>query len=86
MKGEEFAPPETPYMNASPIMFDGCAQSFIATQAPKENSFKHFWHMVVQEKVILISSVLHSSFLGVCDRDDHQAGGEEQEEGSPVLA
>ena len=23
---------------------------------------------------------------GVCDRDDHQAGGEEQEEGSPVLA
>ena len=23
---------------------------------------------------------------GVCDRDDHEAGGEEQEEGSPVLA
>ena len=31
----------------------------------------------------MASSVIHSSSLGVCDRNDHQAGREEQEEGSP---
>ena len=32
----------------------------------------------------LIKTLLLPS--GVCDRDDHEAGGEEQEEGTPVLA
>ena len=51
---EEFGSSETAYMNASPIVFEGCPQRFIATQAPKENSFKRFWQMVIQEKVLLV--------------------------------
>ena len=73
------------FVNASKIVFRTCEQEFLAAQAPKLESFNHFWHMVVQEKVSG-SLPYFSSFLGVCDRDDHQAGGEEQEEGSPVLA
>lgn len=42
------------YVNASRIKFDNCAQTFIACNAPKPNSFSHFWHMVIQEKVSLI--------------------------------
>ena len=42
---------ETNYVNASRIQFDGLDQKFIAAQAPKLESFNHFWHMVVQEKV-----------------------------------
>ena len=45
-------------MNASRINFDNCAQTFIACNAPKPNSFSHFWHMVIQEKVLLISLTL----------------------------
>ena len=40
--------------------------------------------MVIQEEVSTFKTLLLVS--GVGDRDDHQAGGEEQEEGSPVLA
>ena len=42
---------ETNYVNASRIQFDGLDQKFIAAQAPKPESFNHFWHMVIQEKV-----------------------------------
>ena len=42
---------ETNYINASKIVFTGCSQAFIATQAPKPISFNHFWHMVVEQKV-----------------------------------
>ena len=45
---------ETSYINASRIVFTGCSQVFIATQAPKPISFNHFWHMVLEQKVKLL--------------------------------
>jgi len=55
LTSELFAPLEmSSYVNASRIKFDNCAQTFIACNAPKPNSFSHFWHMVIQEKVSLI--------------------------------
>ena len=42
---------ETNYINASRIVFTGCSQAFIATQAPKPIGFNHFWHMVIEQKV-----------------------------------
>ena len=42
---------KTNYVNASRVKFDGLDQNFIAAQAPKPESFIHFWHMVIQEKV-----------------------------------
>ena len=42
------------YVNASKIEFPGCSQKFLAASAPKPNSFKQFWHMVIQEKVSVI--------------------------------
>ena len=52
LTSELFAPPEISYVNASRINFDNCAQTFIACNGPKPNSFSQFWHMVIQEKVI----------------------------------
>ena len=46
-----FASPETSYVNASKISFPDLEQTFIACQAPKQLSFQHFWHMVIQEQV-----------------------------------
>ena len=43
---------ETDYINASRIQFENCQQEFIAAQAPKKVSVNHFWHMIVQEKVV----------------------------------
>ena len=42
------------YVNASRIEIPGCSQKFLAASAPKPNSFKQFWHMVIQEKVSMI--------------------------------
>ena len=42
---------ETSYINASKVVFTGCSQAFIATQAPKPISFNHFWHLIVEQKV-----------------------------------
>ena len=41
-------------MNASRITFPSCSEVFIAAQAPKPASYRHFWHMVIQEKVTVI--------------------------------
>ena len=38
-------------MNATLIRFKGVKQTFIATQAPKPNSFQNFWQMVLEKKV-----------------------------------
>ena len=51
LTSELFAPPEISYVNASRIKFDNCAQTFIACNGPKPNSFSQFWHMVIQEQV-----------------------------------
>ena len=57
---------------------------FIATQAPRPNSFENFWQMVLEMdvshlKVNRTDDI--SVFLGEGDRDAHCSGGEEQEEG-----
>ena len=51
LSSELFSSPETNFVNASKIVFPNCPQVFIAAQAPKEASFQHFWHMVIQEEV-----------------------------------
>ena len=43
--------PPTTYLNASLIKFSGVEQTFIATQAPKPNSFQNFWQMIIEKKV-----------------------------------
>ena len=43
--------PPTTYVNASLIKFSGVEQTFIATQAPKPNSFQNFWQMIIEKKV-----------------------------------
>ena len=43
--------PPTTYVNATLIRFKGVKQTFIATQAPKPNSFQNFWQMVLEKKV-----------------------------------
>ena len=45
-------------MNASKITFPDLEQTFIACQAPKPLSFKHFWHMVIQEQVKIDEDLL----------------------------
>ena len=45
---------DTNYVNASRIKFDKLKQTFIACQAPLPASFKHFWQMVIEEKVEVI--------------------------------
>ena len=32
--------------------------NFIATQAPRPNSIKHFWHMVIQAEVFILTLLL----------------------------
>ena len=49
---------KTSYVNASRIVFANCEQTFLAAQAPKPVSFNHFWHMVVQEKVTNVSTLV----------------------------
>ena len=44
-------PDEVDYVNASRIVFSGVAQKFLAACAPKPASYRHFWQMVIQEKV-----------------------------------
>ena len=67
LTSDVFASYEVRYFNASKIVFNGCwmktqnsneqvfvpgcPQRFIACSAPKPASFRHFWHMVIQEKV-----------------------------------
>ena len=48
---------DTNYVNASRIKFDKLKQTFIACQAPLPASFKHFWQMVIEEKVEVIVMV-----------------------------
>ena len=86
---ELFPAPETCYVNASKITFNDFEQTFIACQAPKPLSFKHFWHMVIQEQVkmrqcLLPKTLKHNS--GHCDRHGDSSGGEEEAKGAPVLA
>ena len=38
-------------------MFEGCPVTFIAAQAPRPASFRHFWHMVIQEEVSVIMMI-----------------------------
>ena len=74
-------------MNASRIVFPGVAQKFLAASAPKPVSYCHFWQMVIQEKASLIFHRESCDVsLGVSYRDDNEAGGEQEEEGEPVLA
>ena len=67
------------YVNASKIEFPGCSQKFLAASAPKPNSFKQFWHMVIQEKVSVI--VMITKLVEKNKRKAHQywpeCGGEE---------
>ena len=58
LKSKTFqGPSETNYVNASRIKFDGIEQTFIACQAPKPDSFSHFWQMVLEEEVEVIVMV-----------------------------
>ena len=63
---------------------------FIATQAPKQNSFENFWQMVLEKEVSWTGGFGKDKnfivFLGEGDRDADRPGGEQQEEGRPVLA
>ena len=64
--------PRVSYINASPIVFPGLTQSFIATQAPKPNSFSNFWQMIVEKKVKIIVN------LSSLDEKDQQYSAEEK--------
>ena len=46
-------PPVT-YINASPIRFANIKQEFIASIAPKPNSFENFWEMIIEKRVSVI--------------------------------
>ena len=46
--------PGTTYINASEITFRTCKQTFIAAQAPKENTIENFWQMIIDKKVWLL--------------------------------
>ena len=63
--------PKVSYINASPIFFPGQTQSFIATQAPKPNSFVNFWQMIVEKKVKIVVN------LSSLDEKDQQYSAEE---------
>ena len=39
------------FVGVEQIFYPGCAQRFLACSAPKPASFRHFWHMVIQEEV-----------------------------------
>ena len=64
MKSATFQDPtDTNYVNASRIKFDKLKQTFIACQAPLPASFKHFWQMVIEEKVEVIVLVIMLIFM-----------------------
>ena len=42
--------PSTTYINATEIQFSDLKQTFIATQAPKENTISNFWQMIIEKK------------------------------------
>ena len=54
---------DTNYVNASRIKFDKLKQTFIACQAPLPTSFKHFWQMVIEEKVEVIVPLIVMIFM-----------------------
>jgi len=55
LTSQTFTDANTSYVNASWIEFPGYPDnSCIATQAPRPNSIKHFWHMVIQAEVKVI--------------------------------
>jgi len=55
LTSQTFTDANTSYVNASWIEFPGYPDNnFIATQAPRPNSIKHFWHMVIQAEVKVI--------------------------------
>ena len=54
---------DTNYVNASRIKFDKLKQTFIACQAPLPTSFKHFWQMVIEERVEVIVMVIMLIFM-----------------------
>ena len=58
-----FGWPETSYVNASRIVFPNCGQVFLAAQAPKPQSFRHFWHMVIQEQVDRLRNEINLNHL-----------------------
>ena len=64
LKSATFQDPlDTNYVNASRIKFDKLKQTFIACQAPLPASFKHFWQMVIEEKVEVIVMVIVMIFM-----------------------
>ena len=88
LTSELFAPPEmSSYVNASRIKFDNCPQTFIACNAPKPNSFSQFWHMVIQEKVLVsLTLIIIILSKGFCDCDDNTTGRGSEDKGEPILA
>jgi len=55
LTSQTFCDANTSYVNASLIEFrDYPDNNFIATQAPRPNTIKHFWHMVIQAEVKVI--------------------------------
>ena len=49
---KESGQPPTTYINASLIKFRDLDQEFIATSAPKPNSFENFWQLVIDKNVL----------------------------------
>ena len=52
--------PPTTYINASMVHFKGMKQNYIATQAPRPNSFENFWRLVLERgvKVVVMLTAL----------------------------
>ena len=46
--------PPVNYINASLIKFADMKQEFIASIAPKPNSFENFWQMIIEKEVSVI--------------------------------
>ena len=55
--------PPTSYVNASVIKFPGTGQIFIASQAPRDNSFSNFWQMILEKKVSTIVMITGPVFF-----------------------
>ena len=55
--------PPTTYINASEVHFKGVKQTYIATQAPRQDSFENFWRLVLEKgvKVIVMLTALEES-------------------------
>ncbi|KAK6733603.1 hypothetical protein RB195_017388 [Necator americanus] len=52
-------PPSTDYIHANWVKFDKHDRTFIATQAPLENTIDDFWRMVFQERCSSIVNLTH---------------------------